>query len=307
MIYRSFICALLLFVAPAAAFLQSDASQRASSGGSALRMAAAEEGAPAVGRRDFFAGAAALGLGAGLMDALPAAAAPAPAKEAALKGYGDRLRRIARTLDELQRDIFNEDWEFVATYPATFRAFVPVFTRYTDARFEGEGEADRQSRVALRYEVGRLFGAVERLKRAAEKKDPREAQAAFAQISVAYDRYLKAGYLYDAYDPVTSTEKFFADVPDSALRFAPPAADPPKIKDLVLLTAGPDKGKTGTLIGLEETLGSKGEKKKSGIVKLDNTIGRVSKIREIKVVPYAIVAKRLDTEGERDAVFSIKK
>ncbi|CAM9642750.1 unnamed protein product, partial [Heterosigma akashiwo] len=163
----------------------------------------------------------------------------------------------ARRAGRLQRDIFREDWEFVATYPPPSPAVPVVPQQYGPGG--GGRQADRQSRVALRYEVGRLFGAVERLKRAAEKKDPREAQAAFAQISVAYDRYLKAGYLYDAYDPVTSTEKFFADVPDSALRFAPPAADPPKIKDLVLLTAGPDKGKTGTLIGLEETLGSKGE------------------------------------------------
>lgn len=42
-----------------------------------------------------------------------------------------------------------------------------------------------------RYEVGRFFGAVERLKRAAEEQNNREAQTAFAAMSVAYDRYLK--------------------------------------------------------------------------------------------------------------------
>lgn len=42
-----------------------------------------------------------------------------------------------------------------------------------------------------RYEVGRFFGAVERLKRAAEEHNSREAQKAFASMSVAYDRYLK--------------------------------------------------------------------------------------------------------------------
>lgn len=44
-----------------------------------------------------------------------------------------------------------------------------------------------------RYEVGRFFGAVERLKRAAEEQNNREAQTAFAAMSVAYDRYLKVG------------------------------------------------------------------------------------------------------------------
>lgn len=42
-----------------------------------------------------------------------------------------------------------------------------------------------------RYEVGRFFGAVERLKRAAEEQNGKEAQKAFAAMSVAYDRYLK--------------------------------------------------------------------------------------------------------------------
>lgn len=44
---------------------------------------------------------------------------------------------------------------------------------------------------SCRYEVGRFFGAVERLKRAAEEQNSREAQRAFAAMSVAYDRYLK--------------------------------------------------------------------------------------------------------------------
>lgn len=46
-------------------------------------------------------------------------------------------------------------------------------------------------RTRRRYEVGRFFGAVERLKRAAEEQNSREAQRAFAAMSVAYDRYLK--------------------------------------------------------------------------------------------------------------------
>ena len=46
-----------------------------------------------------------------------------------------------------------------------------------------------------RYEVGRFFGAVERLKRASEEQHNREAQKAFAAMSVAYDRYLKVPQL----------------------------------------------------------------------------------------------------------------
>lgn len=53
--------------------------------------------------------------------------------------------------------------------------------------------------VPIRYEVGRFFGAVERLKRAAEEQNNREAQKAFAAMSVAYDRYLKVGVMLPSY------------------------------------------------------------------------------------------------------------
>ncbi|CAN0041312.1 unnamed protein product, partial [Phaeothamnion confervicola] len=105
--------------------------------------------------------------------------------------FGDKLRRASKLLDELQQDIFNEDWDLLATYPPAFRSLVPIFTKYTDAAFPSDDPVDKNTRVSLRYEVGRLFGAVERLKRATDAKDAVEAEAAYAAMSVAYDRYLK--------------------------------------------------------------------------------------------------------------------
>lgn len=75
--------------------------------------------------------------------------------------------------------------------------------------FYGEMDAVRDTHVVFslhvsarrnrgRYEVGRFFGAVERLKRAAEEQNNREAQTAFAAMSVAYDRYLKVSTRRDA-------------------------------------------------------------------------------------------------------------
>jgi len=214
-----------------------------------------------------------------------ASAAPNIAQDIALKQFGDRIRKIAKTLDELEVDIFNEDWEVIVTYPQAFRSAVPVFTRYTDSKFPGEDPIDMNSRVALRYEVGRFYGAVERLKRAAEGRDIREVEGAFAQLSLAYDRYMKAGALYDGYDPITSTEKFYVGINDKSLRFIPQLERRPEIRDKVLLISGPDKGKVGTLIGVERG------PKESGIVKLDNTVGTT---KEIKLVPYASIAKTLD-------------
>ncbi|CAM9406744.1 unnamed protein product, partial [Pylaiella littoralis] len=211
--------------------------------------------------------------------AAPAFAQTGSAVEVMRLRFGDKLRRAAKMLDELQEDIANEDWDLVQTYPNAFRSLVPVFTKYTDAAFPTDDPVDTTSRVALRYEVGRFFGAVERLKRASEDQNGREAQNAFASMSVAYDRYLKAGNLYESYDTITSTEGFYAGVSNSALKFVPPSRDPPKIKDSVLLLAGPDKGKTGYLIGIEG--GSLTATK--AIVKLETS--SALGMREIKVRP----------------------
>jgi hypothetical protein len=42
------------------------------------------------------------------------------------------------------------------------------------------------------------------------------AQKAYSKIALAYDRFLKAGDLYVAYDPITSTEPFYQSIPDTA-------------------------------------------------------------------------------------------
>ncbi|CAM9658013.1 unnamed protein product, partial [Chrysoparadoxa australica] len=143
-------------------------------------------------RRDFFdAAATAIGVAAwiGGQGIAPANAIGFSGPTEALRArFGEKLRRAAKILDELQQDIANEDWDLIATYPSSLRALVPVFTKYTDAAFPSDDPIDMNSRVALRYEVGRFFGAVERLKRAAEAQDSKETEQAFAAISVAYDR-----------------------------------------------------------------------------------------------------------------------
>ncbi|CAM9361597.1 unnamed protein product [Laminaria digitata] len=230
-------------------------------------------------------GLAALATGAAT-GAAPANAAAGAAVEVMRLRFGDKLRRASKMLDELQMDISNDDWDLVSTYPNAFRSLVPVFTKYTDAAFPGDDPVDTTSRVALRYEVGRFFGAVERLKRASEEQNNREAQKAFAAMSVAYDRYLKAGNLYESYDTVTSTEGFYAGVDNTSLKFVPPSKDPPKIKDNVLLVSGPDKGRTGYMIGVENS---------KAIIKLETSAALG--MREIKVVPLDYVAKTVEQGG----------
>lgn len=98
------------------------------------------------------------------------------------------------------------------------------------------------------------------------------------------------------YDTVTSTESLFQDTPQGALQYsrvkpvikvsthpsrALPSFSPPLPascvpKDEVIILAGPDKGRVGVLLGIEND---------SGIVKLST--------RELKVIDMEKVAKQL--------------
>ena len=66
-------------------------------------------------------------------------------------------------------------WDLLPPYPAELRSYVNIFTTYTDAAFPSDSPSDYGLRVALRYEVGRFFASVERLKRAIEKQSIDEA------------------------------------------------------------------------------------------------------------------------------------
>lgn len=143
--------------------------------------------------------------GVGLTVFVSAAPSPASAnlvyfREASENTVAARLRKLEAVLDDLQRDIAARDWEFIVEYPGQIKAFVPAFTRYTDKAFPDDTEIDKSLRFAMRYEVGKLYVAVEKLRKAGKAKDVVAAQAAFADISLAYDRYLKSGNLYDGAD-----------------------------------------------------------------------------------------------------------
>lgn len=198
--------------------------------------------------------------------------------------------------DELQRDLMQERWDLVEGYPAQLRSYVPVFTTYTDTAFPTEAPTDKGLRVALRYEVGRLFACLERFKAAASRQSLDEAYLAYAEMALHLDRYLRVGGLYSYYDNTISTEPYFKGVDNSALVFADPAKDPPLVRDLVILISGPDKGKTGIVLGQYRDGSNK------TVVKLD----RFKDMREIKVVPNNWVAKRLGEQAPDD-VFLIPR
>ena len=189
--------------------------------------------------------------------------------------------------DELQRDLMQERWDLVEQYPAQLRSFVPVLTTYTDSAFPTDAPTDKGLRVALRYEVGRFFAALERLRQATSRQALNEAYIAYGDMSLHFDRYLRVGGLYTYYDDSISTEPYFEGISEKSLVYSDPVKDPADVRDLVILCKGADKGKTGILIAVYP------DGRNNCVVKLDKYKG----IREIRVVPRAWVAKRL---GEQD-------
>lgn len=180
-----------------------------------------------------------------------------------------------------------ERWDLVEQYPQQFRSFVPVFTTYTDAAFPSDIPTDKGLRVALRYEVGRFFACVERLRQATARRSLDEAYLAYADMSLHFDRYLHVGGLYTYYDDTVSLEPYFKEIPETALVYADPKRDPAEVRDLIIMAKGPDKGKTGILLGIYP------DGSKNCVVKFDRFKG----LREVKIYPRAWVAKRL---GEQD-------
>jgi hypothetical protein len=189
-----------------------------------------------------------------------------------------------------------ERWDLVDAYPAQLRSYVPIFTTYTDSAFPTDVPTDKGLRVALRYEVGRMFAAVERFKQATKRKSLNEAYLAYSEMSLHFDRYLRVGGLYTFYDNTISNEPYFRGISDDALVYANPTKDPPLVRDLAVLIKGPDKGKTGIVIGMYDDGSNR------SVVKLDRYKG----MREIRVVQNNWVAKRVG-EQDPDDVFLIPR
>lgn len=213
-------------------------------------------------------------------------------------GMAKKIRSVCNVMDELQRDVMQERWDLVEKYPEQLRSYVPIFTAFTDSAFPSDDVAsDKGLRVALRYEVGRFFASLERLRTATGRRNLDEAYVAYSDMSLHLDRYMHVGGLYTYYDDMISTEEYFKGNTD-ALVHADPAKDPALVRDLIVLIKGPEMGKTGIVIGLYPDK----EVTNNCVVKLDKYKG----MREIRVVPQNWAAKRLG-EQDPDEVFLIPR
>lgn len=217
----------------------------------------------------------------------------------AVNGLQDKIRSICYVMDELQRDLMQERWDLLEDYPVQLRSYVPIFTTYTDSAFPSDLPTDYSLRVALRYEVGRFFGSLERLKREVQRRNLPEAYMAYSEMAIHFDRYMHVGNLYPYEDNIVDYSKFYEGVDDKSLIFANPKKDPAEVRDLVVLVEGADKGKTGIVIGVYLDGSNK------CVVKLDKYLPKYP-MREIRILNRDVVAKRLG-EQDPDNVFLIPR
>eukprot|EP00435_Cladocopium_sp_Y103_P042795 s11_g11.t3 len=210
-----------------------------------------------------------------------------------------RLRGVAADLADLQQDVYDEDWQNLAIYPNLFQAYLPVFTRYTDSAFPSSSAVDESLRFSLRYEVGAFYRHLRELEKAVEEKSLPGAEEASALMSLSYDRYLKAGDLYEGYDEdrgtnpkeIMSLDQIEFDAWKGRI-MEPPALEPPLVRDEVVILVGPDKGKTGRVLWVARVDG----KAKFAIVKL--SYNKVLQDSEVKTFSYSWIA-RTSSSGDQ--------
>jgi len=238
--------------------------------------------------------------------------ATARRKIAALKPY----------MDEIERYIFTNDYE-------PLRAFLNVFSQQEDSFVKtidgvaSRGTADAIAAAeAMEHEAKQLFLALDEIRKAATLEKPSGLKKGYIKLALAYDRYLKASDNLPGYDKIVSTEKYFANIPDEWLVFD--TEKKPEPQDPVIFIEGPDKGRTGVLLGYitpAKNLAAKSlemvESKASGIpgfprpkgdgtaskrkavIKMDNYLEEPQPgqqvLNEVKEVPCNFVARQLES------------
>ena len=209
-----------------------------------------------------------------------------------------RLRDFDKQLDSLQTDIYTEtiDWDVLSIYPKILRAYSPLFTAYTDRAFPSDEPVDEALRYALRYEVGAFYSGVKDLEDAISKQSQRQAQRAFARISLSYDHYVKAGDLFIEYDDEqlfksTGGAGFESNDYDelaggTTLNYVAPSIEAAGLEDEVVLLQGGDKGQTGIVLWISK--GGDSTYNKQVIIKFP---AGASGHSEVRSYPYSLVAK----------------
>jgi hypothetical protein len=201
-----------------------------------------------------------------------------------IRNASNRVLVLKAYLDEAERDIRSTNWKGLEAYLQTALEQDQAFALLIDSLFPSNDELDVVTREAMSFEAQSLYLNLENLVDAAVEQNENAACDAYADLLLAYDRFLKAGNLYATYDPITSTEIFFKDLDsESVLRYD---KRPVQRLDRVLFVKGPDMGKTGVILKID---------RKKAVVKLDQ---EDKEYQEVKESPIKFLRKTLKEDDD---------
>ena len=109
-----------------------------------------------------------------------------PAAKLAQSGIPVKLRSISRLLDELQQDLYLEEWDVLQIYPPLLRAYVPLFEKYAVDAFPEKTPVSNSLRDAMRFEERKFFTSVSAFEKAADVKNVRKTENAYANMALSY-------------------------------------------------------------------------------------------------------------------------
>ncbi|CAJ1383355.1 unnamed protein product [Effrenium voratum] len=214
---------------------------------------------------------------------------------AGIASIAKRIRNMSSLLDVTQEDVYTEFWESLQSDVLIFRAYLPLLDYFMASTYPHPTPQQESVLSALQFELSRFRQALSDFDACVRNKNIRGTEKAFAELSVAYDRYLKGAALYEGYDPMTSTEILYKDITDAQLVYTPSAVQKPAVRDEVLVIRGPDKGKIGRVIWLYDQL--------TATVKLEpNPLlggSEIKGFREVKSFPQSWIALTRTNEQNR--------
>jgi len=204
-------------------------------------------------------------------------------RQAVTKEQREILKVLYAYMEEIERNIFARKWETVYEYTKVFARQESVFLSLIENAFPSAEDFDREATAAITHEVQAIFLYLDDLTEATAFRDAKKAEKAYVGLAIAYDRLLKAGDLYDAYDNVNSF-KLYENIPENMLVFDREVK--PRVPDEVLVIAGPDKGRLGRLIGISDAPG------KAVVRIIYGVRSPADPTYEVKVLDYTAIAKK---------------
>jgi hypothetical protein len=202
--------------------------------------------------------------------------------EKALESAQEKVLTLSAYFDEVERNIFEKNWKNSLIYLNTIANQEESFMFLIDQLHPSEEPFESIRRILMSWHLQHLFQSLDLLHDAIKNEQSKTVQMYYSQLLLSYDRYLKAGDLYPTYDPISSYDVLYRNVPSDALRF-----DTDRRIDLldeVVVTSGPDMGKTGEVVFIEN-------QKEKMIIKFDRD-GK--DYQEVKEVPREIIARAAD-------------